>query len=394
MTNWEELLERHAAGTLRPEEEELVAEKLAEVNAVQEYLWRQEKADLAGATDLPPLDSKKMKKQVNQKFLKLVLLVFAALALGGSVLYFGVVPLVEKTYFDPRAKQTESTDTDYQIYQALYTELTSPQFRLINSQIDKVGFATYHVRNFYESKFYQNGFSQNQVEERFVRGVKEPTELSLTYQNPNVLPLLKTKGMDELAESMQAGNQQTLAKLKEIPASSRIDGVLSLTQALPAEKVSQMFAAEDSQTTIQWLSVAVADPEGEPSGLLLGMDLSATLPLISNNKAYLLKLNETYPELFPWAFQYSRDGFTAETYQTHFTSLLRYLSDHRELLDKMSDTISLESLKAALAYVEEHGVKVNAVYLSGRNQEFRDLAQDQTIWDIKVLAAELYSNAY
>ena len=104
-----------------------------------------------------------------------------------------------------------------------------------------------------------------------------------------------------------------------------------------------------------------------------------------------MKINKEYPELFPFAFLYSRPSFDVTTYEQHYLSLLRYLIDNQEMINYLPDTsITIEEIEQALTYVEKNGVKINGVYLSGSVDQFLTYAQKEEVLVMEVFDASLY----
>lgn len=400
MNKWERLLKDYEAGQLNEADQAMVKAKLAELNALQDYLWQQEEVDVSIPTEfaMPLTDSKKINSQVTRKLWVSVLSILAIITAVGSLFYFFLLPVVEKTYFDPRVTSGETKVTDYQIYQTLYNELTNYQFQAVGNQSERLGFATYQVETNYQPRFNQSDSRGVTTLTKFNRGERQlaALESSPAYPLPNYRPLLKNNQDDE--QMMADSLAQTVEKLKELPLSVGIDGVISFTQPQDFQQLITYFDEAHligEEQRVVWVSISIADSAKENgSGAVFGLNISESLGLFPPQDARAKELNKKYPELFPMQFDYSREAFTAETYATHFKSVIMYLIDHQDLLEQMDSHYSVALLKEALAYVEKNGVKANALYLSASKDKYLAFLAKQPIWQTEILNVDLFREQY
>lgn len=395
MKDWPKLMEDYQNGQLDSEEQQVVEQKLAEFEAIQEYLWKQEEIDLP-KMETPEIDPKKLKKQVNRKFFQLFMSVLVSLLIVLSLVFYVGLLMIEKQYYDPNQAIATGKIPEYTLTQAVYTELTNPLLRLGQSSFQKVGLANYQVTNDYQSKYKKSGAEQTKETYSITRGktIVNDQKESLVHGHQTIPPFLpeqteKTRFTEENDEQFR---QQIITQLNELPKSSRVEGLLTFKKALPIEDVLATFQKESSETEIQWFSVEIEEPTSqEKAGLLLGIDLYATLPIAMQHREDLTKVNQQYPNLIPGAFQGVREAYTEEDYKTHLISMLTYLIDHPKSLAQLNGSYTVEQLERALFYLKKEGLKINAIYLSASAETFAEQAGQEPVYNINVIDTQLFS---
>lgn len=124
------------------------------------------------------------------------------------------------------------------------------------------------------------------------------------FQSPQVgssgLPLLYTKEID--SEIVLQDRVTKLTKLEQLPSSSSVDEILSFAMT---EVLDQFETDRTSQ--LHWLPVEIEDPdEPRENGIFLSFDVFAMIDLLQQDVDLVQRLNETYSELFPMVYTYTR----------------------------------------------------------------------------------------
>lgn len=394
MTDWQELIERVKNKQASPEEQESLDKKMAEFQALQDYLFEEELVNLLKDTpvDLPKVSYQKIKRETNRRIVKKVLLILLIVfGIVGVGQYFGK-KLLDRIYFDPTVTMEESDVSNLGIYEMLFTELTRPEIEWRNTQVTPLSGGKYHIEHFYQEKYTEDWAPSLQLSYQLKRGkVVYPDN----YENQLVAmehyPMFlnaEREGLESMIDNQRA---TTLEKIQELPKSGGVYGFLTFKQALTTQELLD-FLGSSNEMNIHSLSVEnqVVGDSKDNGHLQFGMDLMHGMPAQHSNKA-LMKINKEYPELFPFAFLYSRPSFDVTAYEQHYLSLLRYLIDNQEMINYLPDTsITIEEIEQALTYVEKNGVKINGVYLSGSVDQFLTYAQKEEVLVMEVFDASLY----
>lgn len=396
MTDWQALIKRVKNKQATPEEQALFEEKRAEYQAFQDYLLEDEWERIVEkpAMDLPEASFQKMKRATNRRIvikILLVLLCLVGLLVVGN--YVGK-KVMDRFYYNPTVTSLESDLSDLAIYDFLYTELTRPEIEWTYSQTTPLSGGNYQIQNYYQKKY---ALAQTPILEVTYQIQKGKVTYLNNYENPPLniehYPTFLYSDRKENAKIIETTKATTLNKIKQLPKSGSVSGFLAFKEALTTQEIFGHFGKFD-RANIRGLSVENQTPEdsrenGDLHGL--GMDLMHGIGIQMMRAQAFMELNEEYPELFPRAFINSRPGFTAETYEQHYLSLLRYLIDHQELLAYLPDTsVTIDELKQALAYVEKNGVKINGIYFSGSVDDFLYYAQKEEVLIMDVFEASLY----
>lgn len=395
MIDWRLLMERVKKKQASPEEQELLDEKVAEFQAFQDYLMEEEWTEIPQTplSDLPEVSYQKMKRETNRRIvMKVLLILVIVFGIVGGGQYFGK-KLLDRIYFDPTVTMEESAVPDLGIYEMLYTELTRPEVEWRSTQAVPLSGGNYRIENFYQERYPMSSKDSSvpftyQIE----RGnITYPDNYENQLMAMEHYPMFLHMDREEFGSMMTEQREATLNKISELPKSGGIYGFLTFKDSLSTQEMLDFF---DPLNTGSIRGVSVENQSLEESRengpLGLGMDLMHGVHAQHENKAFM-RLNKEYPELFPWAYLYSRPSFDATTYEQHYLSLLRYLIDHQTMFQYLvADTVTMEELEQALAYVEKNGVKINGVYFSGSVDDFLTYATKEEVWMMEVFEASLY----
>ena len=394
MTDWHGLIERVKNKQASPEEQEILDEKMAEFQALQDYLMEEEWTEIPQMpmSDLPKVSYQKIKRETNRRIVKKVLLILLIVfGIVGVGQYFGK-KLLDRIYFDPTVTMEESDISNLGIYEMLYTELTRPQIEWRGTQATPLSGGKYQIEHYYQKKYAEDWTPSLQSSYQLERG---KVVYSDHYENQLVAmeryPMFLNANHEELGAMIDNQRESTLEKIQELPKSGGIYGFLTFKQALSTQEILDFFDRSNEMDIHSLLVENRAIEDSKENGHLpFGMDLMHGMSAQHSNKA-LMKINKEYPELFPFAFLYSRPSFDAITYEQHYLSLLHYLIDNKEMLSYLSDTsTTIKEIRQALTYVEKNGVKISGVYLSGSVDEFLTYSQKEEVLVMEVFEVSLY----
>lgn len=399
MTNWKELIEKIKKGEATSYEQALFDEKRQEFEFFQEYLLEEEWKELAHPTakeEVPTISYGKIKRETNRRLVKKVLWILLVLLGIGGVGFYVTQQLMDRYYYNPTVAMEGNRTPDLSTYELLYKELIFPDYEMTSASVEHVGSANYRLNYQYQHVYSDN---KNNVEYTYeiIRGKRNyvPTNPLLqqqTYPTPYWL-FDKSEGLHY--------KDSALEKVKKMPKSSSVYGYYAFKEPLTPDQLISWFGSphlKETKIDLTWLSVKTQDEnaleEGE-SPRRTGMNLWNSYPLQYGNLAYR-ELNRDYPELFPQAFDGTRAGYTAETYEAHYRSLLQYLIDEKEKLNYISydPFMTAEDFQEALDYVNEHGVEIDGVYVAGNVEAFIQYAETQEVFLTDVFDTSLYSQRY
>lgn len=392
--NLKELLDKYNNQTANEEEIELIKEKIEEFNLLQDQALKDELPFNDFDLELEKVDTRKIKKQVNRKIRKIILLIFVSIISFLLAVFFVITPLINHIYFNPATKEKNATIPEYNLVSAVYTELTQPYLRLAYINSENIGPGSYQIDKGYSSVIStaQSSFSNPSFSYTIRRGKTVVTnEPSHNYGTPPM-----TRFESSVDDSMyEALKVKRLDKINALPDSSLLNVALTFKEPLSMEETLAFLEFEDvtsdSNYQLNWLSVANSE-------LNLGLDWFGTFQIIEDkvgtNDPYLLSLNKTYPNLFPGAPTYQEIPNRSQALEDHFISSLSYVIDHQDLLEKQESFYSTTLLKKVLDDTKKNGLLINGIYLSGTPKAINKFASKQEIAAITVHSTELYNDTF
>ncbi|MEG0551651.1 MAG: hypothetical protein RR554_10825, partial [Vagococcus sp.] len=223
-TNLKELLEKYKTNTATKEEKQQIEEKIEEFNLLQEYLLKDDDSFHFSPEDSSVIDTKKLRKQVNRKIYRLVLLTFSVIIGIILAFHFLLSPMLNQLYFNPTKKEADAPIATYDLVSGVYTELTNPMYRLNQVAVKQTGIGSYDITKTFNMTMntvtpdfpsLTYSIKRNQVEAL--------AENMINYSIPSIW---KSNDKENKTITTQAKNQ-TLSKLNELPKSSEIDATFS-----------------------------------------------------------------------------------------------------------------------------------------------------------------------
>lgn len=391
--NLKELLHKYNNNTASKEEFKLVEEKIEEFNLLQEQILTDEINLDNFKISETTIDTKKIKRQVNQKISKIVFLIFAGFISLLLIFYFVITPFINNLYFNPNEKKEGASIPEFNLVSAVYTELTQPYLRLAYVTNKNIGIGTYNIEKGYSSVISTNQtvFQNPTINYTLKRGQTIVTN-EIPYNVTIPIQHFDSSNDDSMYETLK---KQKLAKIKDLPSSSQLNVALSFKEPLTIAETLVLLESDsipsDSNYRLNWFSVANSE-------ISLGMDWFGTFQILEDklgrNDPYLLSLNKKYPNLFPGAPTSQKVYDRSKDLEEHFTSSLRYIIDNEELLDKQESHYSSELLYKILQDTNNNGIKINGIYLSGTPKAIATFGSKENIAHIDVQSTELYSDAF
>lgn len=391
--NLKELLEKYKTNTATEEERQQIEEKIEEFNLLQDYLLKDDESFHFSPEDSSVIDTKKLKKQVNRKIYRLVLLTFSVIIGIVLAFHFLLSPMLNQLYFNPTKKEADAPIATYDLVSGVYTELTNPMYRLNQVTVKQTGIGSYDITKTFNKKLNTIATNFPTLNYTIKRNNVKPTLDGSIYSN--IPPIWKMTSKDD-KKMADLAKKQTLSKLVELPESSEVDATFSFNKPLTIEEVFNSLEITDwpgdSNYQINWFSV---DSENH---LTLGFDWTGTFPILGDqngaNNPYLMSLNKKYPNLFPSVPQSQKIKNLPTAMEEHFISSLSYILDQQDIVEKQEQILSVDDMKRTLKKVKASGVKIDGIYISGTVGAITKYGKNDSISNIDILGTNLYSKSF
>lgn len=292
------------------------------------------------------IELEKLQKALKKREKRSVFFSATAVILLLAVLFFAIIPVLEKQFWNPQ-KNTNSIEftNDLSLTMIAYSELFTPSQMVNNVNGERIGFATYSLSvNMYENfdpmLTVFNTATLRRGELEFPDGFWRYA--SVGYFDRDSYPSYP------MSESTQ---QYYREKLEALPDYVRVRAAVSFPEDLTMEQLME-FAGSLENAGIEWIGIRNA-PEDQQCYPLCGMK-----PYMGG---YIYdQVNEFYP-----MFDVKSVDFTPEALETHFKSLLRFSQDQIDAgtgID-VGYNYYAEYYAGVLEYVEENGVMTYGCYV-------------------------------
>ena len=316
---------------------------------------------------------KTIRRSLQKQKIRTVLTSLALAAVVLLVCTYGVIPAVEKLYWEPY-------DSDYNAGSDLHlvlkanTELFHPGYS-VQMLAGKTGFASYdlHITRTDDAtgqKEYLNGtLSRGDLSldyAYFERGMED------LYLHADYLQDLDN---GEIYDIRDMWTKDALEVISQLPEYIQLKAVVFFPEDLNMEQFLQLLLKYNYDgrdgVSVLWTAVRVESNQGIP--------LSPIGFSVNSYNGY--ELNETYPEFFIRNFEEDGSHLTQ-----HFKSLLKFSADQVQKGKGISlRNIHGEYTQYVLEYVEENGVNTYACLVCATPQGLQSMLDDGTASHIALL---------
>ena len=312
---------------------------------------------------------KNIKKQ-NWKIIFTSIVLVIALLLGTV---YGVMPLVEKCYWNPTDSTFDEYNSDLRLVLQAYTELFLPG-KSVSVLPGKTGFAEYDLHMTMQD-------TVRGTKEHFMgRLYKGNLGFDREYLDRGADGYFRSARFPEYPESAVEENVKDVrAKLQELPEYVRLEAAVTfpedVTMAQLLETMEYDYIGKTGDLTTVWAAIRTQTPRTGTVHRAVG--IAFTLAPMNGG------INEAYPE-----FTLTKFDPSGSTLEAHFKSLMQFSSDM--MLDGKAVLIWHEDhnfYEEALAYVEENGVKAYGSIVTGTPETLLTLLDSGDILDMELLDA-------
>jgi hypothetical protein len=370
--NFKEAFEHYKAGTATGEERACVEQELEKNRLISEYLAEDFTFEVPVA-DIPAGELKNVKKSIRKRSRNIAAVTIVIIAALTLLIKFALIPLLNSLYIDPTAREINGFTYDIDFSLVAYTELHFPGYYYGGTIIDNTGIGQYNMT------LYRYDLTKG--EEEFVSAsldrniMTAPYSFTLSNLPVNIFARASTPNYSLDRENREAYEKE----LEELPDYMNVTAAVSFSEDLTMEQLIDFM--NRGNVSCMWAGIRNS-PDGVQRYPLCGMDLTGAGVIYED-------VNDTYP-----AFELSnisgKETLSAADYETHFTSLLRFLADHPEFLNILKpDTDHAGYYQSVLDYVTENGVKTYGVMVQGSASEILALRDNENVSQLWPLNAEI-----
>ena len=414
---YHELLELYKKKELGEEQREMVEQDIERHEAISEYLFEMEEADiLQGPAEYPEGSeikaktagkerdtaddfTKRVNRAIRRAFLKMGAAVCAVTLVVVLLILFVLPNIVSNFYYDPGRIVSENnyggTTNQMSLDLAVYTELALPGTYRDNVQVEDRGYGNYDIT------IYQS--VSRSGESRYVAGRIEKNNLRLydinLFNNPSANNFgwfqMNMDRKDTLTEQVEKGvgsfaytpesKEQSAEYLEELDDNKLYLACVTLDKILSYDEFIRFTEKYSEQMLDIWCVPRTAEdshmPIGRPANLGFYIQLGQSSMLEWDR--------EKYPDLILWAFDDMSDWDEAEekikdeAYAAeHFAVMLDYMSEQDEFLGMMGEQTG-ETYAEAADYIRENGLQIYGFACVADKETLLELNAEDAVYGIR-----------
>ena len=412
---YHELLELYKKKELGEEQREMVERDLERHEAISEYLFEKEEADiLQGSAEMAKGSerqsagkgknaeddfTKRVNRAIRRAFLKMGAAVCAVTLIVVLLILFVLPNTISNFYYDPGRIVSENnyggTTNQMSLDLAVYTELALPGTYRDNVQVEDRGYGNYDI-NIYQNVSRSGKFHN-------VAGRIEKNNLRL--YDPNLFNISASNvfgwfqmNMDydgtltQLAENSQGdlfytpeSNEQSAEYLNLLDDNKYYLAYVTLDKILSYDDFISFTENYSEQTADIWCVPRTAEDSHMPVGRPANLGF-----YIQRGQSSMLEWDrEKYPDLILWSFDdlsewdEAEEKIKDETFAAeHFAVMLDYMSEQDEFLGMMGERAG-EKYAEAADYIRENGLQVYGFACVADKETLLEMNGEEAVFGIR-----------
>lgn len=377
------IFEKYKNGTATEEEIKIIEEEIEKNELINDYLSENIFGEIDNISDdigLDEMETKVIKKAVNKKFRKVVGLSVVSVLLIILLINFLILPSYNSFFYNPSGKITNQQNQDELfIDMSTFTELHLPGYTTDNTNVEGLGLGKYDItinqNNLFtgENVVFNGKVVRNELITQNNNLYKFPA-INIFYDvdNKNVLNINKD-GSSTYGQNKEE-REYLINNVKELPKGSVISSYISFKKDLSLDELKSL--EKKYNFTSNWIAIRTTDSNTYTK---IGFDPTGTGVIIENGTLS----EEDYP-CFELGNEEYDNGYSTEILETHFKSLLKYMSSREDFLNAFFNVNNISSTiySEALNYIESNGINTYGILLYTDVDTFLNLIQDENVYTI------------
>ena len=414
---YRELLELYKKKELGEEQREMVEQDIERHEAISEYLFEMEEADiLQGPAEKPEGSeikaktagkerdtaddfTKRVNRAIRRAFLKMGAAVCAVTLVVVLLILFVLPNIVSNFYYDPGRIVSENnyggTTNQMSLDLAVYTELALPGTYRDNVQVEDRGYGNYNI-TIYQSVSRSGEFHHvaGRIEKNNLR-LYDINLFNISSGNSFGWFQMNMDRKDTLTEQVEKGvgsfaytpesKEQSAKYLEELDDNKLYLAYVTLDKILSYDDFIRFTEKYSEQMSDIWCVPRTAVDSHMPVGRPANLGFYIQLEQSSMREWD----REKYPDLILWAFDDMSDWDEAEekikdeAYAAeHFAVMLDYMSEQDKFLRMMGEQAA-ETYAEAADYIRENGLQIYGFACVADKETLLELNAEDAVYGIR-----------
>lgn len=412
---YHELLELYKKKELSEEQREMVEQDIERYEAISEYLFEKEEADiLQGSAEMAEGSerqsagkgknaeddfTKRVNRAIRRAFLKMGAAVCAVTLVVVLLILFVLPNIVSNFYYDPGRIVSENnyggTTNQMSLDLAVYTELALPGTYRDDVQVEDRGYGNYDI-TIYQSVSRSGEFHHvaGRVEKNTLR-LYDPNLFNISASNVFgwfQMNMDYDGTLTQLAENSQGdlfytpeSNEQSAEYLNLLDDNKYYLAYVTLDKILSYDDFISFTENYSEQTADIWCVPRTAEDSHMPVGRPANLGF-----YIQRGQSSMLEWDrEKYPDLILWSFDdlsewdEAEEKIKDETFAAeHFAVMLDYMSEQDEFLGMMGERAG-EKYAEAADYIRENGLQVYGFACVADKETLLEMNGEEAVFGIR-----------
>lgn len=379
--SFKSIFEKYKNGTATEEEIKIIEDEIEKNELINDYLSESvfEKID---KIDIGVEDTKGIKKAVNKKLRKINFLSVLSVLLVFLCINYLILPAYNSLFYNPSGKLTnEFNQNKLFIDMSAFTELHFPGYTANEAEVEALGLGKYDVRINQENTFTNENtvFSGKVVRNKLVtqnNNLYIFPAINIFYDIDNKSVMYEEEDDSYIYGQSKEDRELLISKVKELPKGSIISSYISFNNDLSIDELKAL--QEKYEFKARWVAVRTNEIY---TSTKIGFDPIGSGVVLDKGTIS----QEVYPH-FELANSAKSLRYKTETLETHFKTLLKYMSSRDDFIETFFNVNGMSTLmySEALKYVEANGVKIYGILLYSDVETFLNLYQDENIYTISI----------
>lgn len=386
-----ELLKKYKDGTLSNEEKLLVERELEKSEAINDYLADEIEKSLAMDSnrnyEISDENNTKQNKEIERSIKKtvtkrLVMIVAASVSMVFVIILiiqYIVSPLVSSQYYNPTKKTSGQSSLQDLVFDLRgITEVSMPGYiTSFNANAVDLGFGNYNLTFQSQDLFTREKKTGN------TQLIKGRHTVFFEDFYPYHYFSFSEFGDDEegtnryynTLEIKKHFSEREIEHVKDLPSTSYISAWARFTNDLTMEELYKVML-NYREINFEWIAVRTAKKQGQQlMGFLTDNNIGSSTDSVDKEKYPGFQLTDI------WNLSGSTppEVQMSKIYETHFTSLLKYLVDRHQAVDALLPMSINYDYESALNFVEKNGISTYGVLLYGEAADLLELYESGVI---------------
>ncbi len=381
---YSELLKLYKAGQLDKDQTEKVESDIERQQSISEFLFDEEQIFEFEETYVEDESTPQsennfvdtINKSIRKAFIKMGVVSGTVIIAIVMLIVFVVPNVMNMFYYNPSAVvgETDGIETmQMSLDMAVYTELFSPKNYRDSVMVEANGYAEYDV--YIPQAFYMDG-NKNDVAGKIERNKLTLYDTSL-LQKPYANAFV-TEQMDLIGGFGGRGAAGDVKNSKELLKELDDKYYRAYVSMSDVKTYSELVSwCEANNITPEWCNICTKQEEGYYFEDMIGFIYASSSTQLSFDE-------EKYPYLTQFSLSLSNEGedkaYSKETMETHFTSMLKYMSEQEAFSKMMGMEHDKEFYDNLIKNVEENGLNIFGFTVVAQKDEILKISETQDVY--------------